>query len=221
MRRLDAMLLALQRWLRASPLFYRLAVGTRILLAVGFLPTGMVKVLGRRFTTMDPSTDLGGFFETLYRSGPWWTFLGLAQLVAGVLLLVPATRTLGALLFAPIIANIFVITLSYDFHGTPILTAGMVLAVLFLLAWDYDRLRPLAGAAPVRGDFPAHALGRPIERAVYLAGAVAGLGFFSAVRGLLAGWVPGSWNLYLLAAAAASLLVAIGIGLVRSARARA
>jgi uncharacterized membrane protein YphA (DoxX/SURF4 family) len=211
MQRLDRSLLALQRWLRRSPLFHRLAVGTRILLAVGFIPTGLVKLLGMRFTRIDTTTPLGGFFETLYQSGLYWKFLGASQLVAGVLLLIPRARTLGAALFAPIIANIFVITLSYDFRGTPVLTAQMMLAVLFLLAWDYDRLRPLAGAAPQPVELPEHHLG-PVERAVYVAGALTGLAFFTAVRGLMPTWVPPLW---LLGASAALALLAVAIGLTR------
>ena len=217
MKQLDLSLLALQRWLRKSPLFYRLAVGTRILLAVGFIPTGLVKLLGLRFTQMNPATPLGGLFETLYQSGLYWKFLGVSQIIAGVLLLVPAARTLGALLFAPIIANIFIITLSYDFHGTPVLTAQMVLAILFLLAWDYDRLRPLVGAAPRPADFPRHRLSS-VERAVYVGGALAGLAFFTAVRGL---FLPGASMLWLLGACAGCALLAVGIGLARALLGRA
>jgi hypothetical protein len=204
-------LLGLQRWLRASPLFYRLAVGTRILLAVAFVPTGLVKLLGMRFTRIDPTQGLGLFFETLYQSGLYWKFLGLSQMVAGVLLLIPRARTVGALLFAPIIANIVVITLSYDFRGTPILTAQMLLAVAFLLVWDWDRLRPIFGGEPRSVAFPEHRLGG-FERGVYVAGALAGFGFFSAVRGLLGERLPALW---LLAVAAGCALIAVGLGLAR------
>ena len=54
---------------RSSGLLYRFTLATRILLAVGFIPTGMVKLLGRRFTTMDPASDVGAFFEVMYQSG--------------------------------------------------------------------------------------------------------------------------------------------------------
>jgi hypothetical protein len=45
MRKLDRLLCASQRWVRARSLLYRLTLGTRLLLAVGFIPTGMVKLL--------------------------------------------------------------------------------------------------------------------------------------------------------------------------------
>ena len=41
-------------------------------------------------------------------------------------------------------ANIFVITISFDFPGTPIITGLMLLAGLLLLAWDWNRLRVVA-----------------------------------------------------------------------------
>ena len=62
-RHSDRLLSALQRWMRARPLLYRLTLGTRVLLAVGFIPTGMVKLPGRRFTTMSPESDIGNFFD--------------------------------------------------------------------------------------------------------------------------------------------------------------
>src|SRR6201986_3150313 len=128
MRNLDRLLCASQRWVRARPLLYRLTLGTRLLLAVGFIPTGMVKLLGRRFTLMSPESDIGLFFETLYRSGLYWHFLGLTQVAAGLLVLWNATATVGAMMFFGIMLNVFVITLSYDFRLTPVVTGLMLLA---------------------------------------------------------------------------------------------
>ena len=212
MRRLDGLICALQRRLRARPLLYRLTLGTRVLLAVGFIPTGMVKLLGQRFSFMSPETDIGGFFETLYRSGPYWRFLGLAQVLAGLLVLWPRTATLGACLFSGVIFNVFVITLSYDFHFTPVVTGLMLLAALYLLVWDYHRLRALLGLAeeveaPL-AELAQHRLGGPVERAAYVAGALAGLGFFGATRGL----VPAAWSRWLLLGCLVSFVTALALG---------
>lgn len=125
------------RWLRAFTVF------TRVVLALGFLPSGLTKVLGNRFTVLGVDDPVGFFFEALYRSGFYWNFLGLCQLAAALLLLVPRTATLGALLYFPIILNIFVLTLSMHFTGTPFITGLMLLADLYLLCWDYDRLKCL------------------------------------------------------------------------------
>ena len=188
MDRLDRYLSAAQRWARARPLLYRLTLGTRVLLAVGFIPTGMVKLLGGRFTNMSPESAIGGFFETLYQSGPYWRFLGLAQVVAGLLVLSRTTATLGALAFFAIMLNVFVITLSYDFHFTPVVTGLMLLATLYLLLWDYDRLRGLFGldveTEATNAQITRPRLSGALERGAYVAGLVAGLGFFGAMRGL-------------------------------------
>jgi hypothetical protein len=50
---------------------------------------------------------------------------------------------LGAIFYFVIILNIFIITIAFDFHGTPIITGLMLLAGLFLLIWDIEALLPL------------------------------------------------------------------------------
>ena len=124
---------------------------TRILLAAGFIPTGLVKLLGHRFTQVSTDDPIGLFFEVMYQTGLYWHFIGFCQIAAGSLLLWRRTATLGAILYFPTILNIFVITVSLGFRGTPIITGLMVLACLYLLCWDGDRLRTLL---PVVGDDP-------------------------------------------------------------------
>ena len=212
--RLDRLAGALQRWVRSRPVLYRLTLGTRVLLAVGFIPTGAVKLLGRRFTTMSPESDIGLFFETLYRSGPYWRFLGLAQVLAGLLVLSRTTATLGALAFFTIMLNVFFITISYDFRGTPVVTGLMLLATVYLLLWDYDRVRPLLGlGAEGAPELPsAPRLSGRLERGAYIAGLACGLALFSALRGLL---IPQRWSMWLVLGCLLSLLVALWCGLFR------
>jgi hypothetical protein len=52
----------------------------------------------------------------------------------------PRTSLLGALMYFPIIVNICVLTYDTRFDGNRGVTM-MVLASLFLLIWDYDRLK--------------------------------------------------------------------------------
>jgi uncharacterized membrane protein YphA (DoxX/SURF4 family) len=118
-------------------------VVTRILLALGFVPSGLTKVLGNRFTILGIDNPVGFFFEAMYRTGFYWRFLGLCQLAAALLLLIPRTATVGALVYFPLILNIFVITVALDFRGTPFITGLMLLANIYLLCWDYDKLKPL------------------------------------------------------------------------------
>lgn len=114
---------------------------TRILLAIGFLPSGWKKVAYQRFTILGIDDPVGFFFEALYRAGFYYRFIGIAQVTAAILLLIPRTALLGALLYFPIILNIFVITVSMQFRGTPFITGAMLLANVYLLCWDYNRIK--------------------------------------------------------------------------------
>jgi hypothetical protein len=117
---------------------------TRYLVGGAFVFASLVKIKGHRFTQMDGTVaghNPGHFFEMMYQSGLYWQFIGWAQLLAGLLLLTQRYALLGVLVYVPIIANIFVITVSYDFAGTPVITGLMLLAGLLLLAWDWNRLR--------------------------------------------------------------------------------
>jgi hypothetical protein len=60
-----------------------------------------------------------------------------------VLLLIPATSHIGAMMFLVIIVNIAVLTCSVGFAGTWLLTILMSLAGLWLFCWEYDRLKPI------------------------------------------------------------------------------
>lgn len=124
-------------------LFVFFTWATRILLFLAFLPSGLKKLLGERFTILGVETPVGFFFEGLYRTGFYWNFLGFMQLLAGVLLLMPRTTFLGAILYLPIIINIFIIVVSMNFTGTPIIAGLMLLANFYLLFWDYKKLKQI------------------------------------------------------------------------------
>jgi uncharacterized membrane protein YphA (DoxX/SURF4 family) len=128
---------------RANRWLLRFTWLTRILLALAFVPSGATKLLGNRFTLLDTDTPIGFFFEALYQTGFYWRFIGLAQLTAALLLLIPRTSTLGAVLYFPIILNVCLITWSLHFHGTVVITTLMLLGSLYLLCWDYDRWKRL------------------------------------------------------------------------------
>ena len=142
MLRYDALDRLHARVVRVRALQYFTAF-TRVLLAVSFLPSGMTKVLNHRFTSIPISEPVGFFFEAFYRSGVWYQFVGWAQLTAAVLLLLPRTASLGALLYFTIIVNIVLVTIGVGFTGTPVLTVMMALAALYLVCWEYDKWRAL------------------------------------------------------------------------------
>lgn len=120
---------------------------SRFLIGGAFVFASIIKIKGKRFTSIsganEPINSAWHFFETMYQSGLYWQFLGFSQFLAGALLMTQRYSLLGALLFLPISGNIFIITLSYYFALTPIITGMMFILNLLLLIWDWDRLKIL------------------------------------------------------------------------------
>ena len=129
---------------------------TRYLIGFAFIFASIVKLQGLRFTAEsgaeNPINSAWHFFETMYQSGLYWKFLGFGQLMAGLLLITQRYAKLGAIMFLPIIANVFVITISYEFSGTPIITGLMLFATILLLLWDWDSLKILINQKPTYSD---------------------------------------------------------------------
>lgn len=126
---------------------------TRYLIGATFVFASLIKIKGHRFTresgAENPINSAWHFFETMYQSGLYWKFIGFGQLIAGLFLMTQKYAKLGAVMFFPIIANIFVITLSYDFNYTPVITGLMLLANLLLLIWDWEELKILFNLTPI------------------------------------------------------------------------
>lgn len=121
--------------------FRYFAVFNRIALAAGFLPSGFVKIFGERFTDLSVNHPLGNYLEALFYTGYYYTFIGILQVTAAILLLIPRTATLGAVIYFPIILNICILSLAMRFDGSLVSSPLMVLANLYLLCWDYDKLK--------------------------------------------------------------------------------
>lgn len=115
----------------------------RVLMALTFIPPSIKKILHQPFTMLPDSNPVGHYFIALQDTGFYYEFIGWAQLTAAILLLIPRTSPLGAAIFLPIIANIAVLTSSVGFVGTWLITILMALAGTWLVAWEYDRLKPL------------------------------------------------------------------------------
>ncbi len=116
---------------------------TRVLLAIGFIPPSIAKIINQPFTSLPDSNPVGHYFNALYQTGFYYQFIGWGQLIAAILLLIPRTSHIGALMFLPIIVNIAVLTASVGFKGTWVITISMSLAAAYLTAWEYDRLKPI------------------------------------------------------------------------------
>ncbi|MDC8003934.1 DoxX family protein [Aureisphaera galaxeae] len=124
------------RWLWYFSIFCRLA------LAAGFIPAGLTKIMGERFASgLSVSHPMGQYLEALHHTGYYYTSIGIAQVLAAILLLIPRTVTLGALLYLPIILNICILSYTVRFDGSFVSAPLMLLANLYILFWNYDRIR--------------------------------------------------------------------------------
>ncbi len=119
------------------------AIFCRVALALGFLPSGFVKIMGERFTSLSVNHPMGHYLEALSYTGYYHTFIGVAQMTAAILLLIPRTAMLGALLYLPIITNICILSLAVRFDGSLVSSPLMLLANVFLICWDHYKLRPI------------------------------------------------------------------------------
>lgn len=115
----------------------------RYLIGFAFVPSGLTKLLGNRFTSIATSNPIGFFFEALYQTGIYWQFLGLMQVLAALLLMTQRFATIGNLIFLGIITNIFLITFSLQFQGTVYITFLLLFASLGLLLWDFPKWKSL------------------------------------------------------------------------------
>jgi uncharacterized membrane protein YphA (DoxX/SURF4 family) len=132
--------------------FHYFAVFCRIVLALGFIPSGFVKVMGERFASgLSVNHPLGHYLEALHQTDYYYTFIGVSQLIIALMLLIPRTALLGALMYFPIILNICILAYAVRFEGTRITTL-MLLANSYLLCWDYDRLKYILPFKQAKGD---------------------------------------------------------------------
>lgn len=175
--KLDALHAAVTRngWLQLFTAF------TRCLVALAFIPPSIPKILHRPFTVLPDSNPVGHYFNALYATGFYYEFIGWSQLTAAILLLIPRTSHIGALLFLPIIVNIAVLTTSVGFVGTWVITILMALAGAWIVAWEYDRLKPIifADRNAHAGSLGYRTLGIPI---FFCAGGVVMAWLWSMIR---------------------------------------
>lgn len=113
----------------------------RIILAYAFLFAGFVKVNGERFTSLSDNHPMGHYLEALFHTGYYYSFIGIMQMLAAILLLIPRTALLGALIYFPLILNICILSLAVRFDGSILTSPLMVMANFYLLCWDYHRLK--------------------------------------------------------------------------------
>ncbi|MFT3981629.1 MAG: hypothetical protein QM687_14235 [Ferruginibacter sp.] len=128
---------------RTNKWYHYFAVFCRLALAVAWSISGYVKISGERFAAgLSHNHPLGQYFDALLHTGYYYTFIGIGQIIIALLLLIPRTALLGAISSFPVSLNICVLTYSVRFEGTRMATF-LLLANLFLLCWDYERLKSI------------------------------------------------------------------------------
>lgn len=109
---------------------------------------GFDKIIPNQFSPMDPvkltqyigEASPGGFAWTfLGFSIPYEVFAGAAETLAATLLLFRRTRTLGALVGAAVLTNVFMLNLSFDIPVKQY-SGHLLLMCVFLAALDRQRL---------------------------------------------------------------------------------
>lgn len=128
-------------------LFWFIA-GVRVVVATVFIPSGILKLQGKRFSAICPEMYAGAFFCELQQTGMYWKFLGFCQLLTALLLFTQRYTVLSALLFFSICTNIFIFTLSVGMHSKAFFMVFMILAAVLLMYWDASRIKLLFNGSP-------------------------------------------------------------------------
>lgn len=115
----------------------------RILIGFGFLPAGLKKVLGERFTDAGNVGAFHEFLHAFWATGPLYRFVGIVQLTGALLLMTQRFAAIGAALLLPVLSVIAVFV--WSTAGVPtIATATLMLCgVIALLLWDLHKWRAL------------------------------------------------------------------------------
>lgn len=129
--------------LRLHPLCQWIIIHLRYVLGFAFIPSGLVKLVGERFTIISKDHPIGLFFDGLYQSGFYYNVIGGTQVFVAFLLMTQRFATLGALLYSCVIFNIWMITLSLSFKGTWVITSLMMFATIILLIFDWEKLKSI------------------------------------------------------------------------------
>ncbi|MBX7152618.1 DoxX family membrane protein [bacterium] len=76
-----------------------------------------------------------------YGLGFYARFIAYCQVIVGWLLLTQRFATLGAIMLFPLLLNIFMVTVSLEWRGTPYINFFLLILNGILLAYDFDKLK--------------------------------------------------------------------------------
>jgi hypothetical protein len=124
------------------------AINLRILIGFAFLPAALKKLLDQPFTDPANTGRFHDFLDAFRAAGWFYSFVGVCQLVAALLLFSQRFALLGALVALPIITAITAFCWSTQVYPTATVATLMWLGTVGLVVWDVERLRGVVGAAP-------------------------------------------------------------------------
>jgi hypothetical protein len=131
-----------------APLYKWFVLFIRLALASQMFEYGMTKVIPNQFrspsliTLIQPVGNLSLeslLWTSIGASPAYQIFLGCAEMLAGILLLLPKTAMLGALICLADMTQVFVFNMTYDI-GLKQISFHLMLLSVFLLAADFRRL---------------------------------------------------------------------------------
>jgi len=127
---------------------YYFIICLRIVAGTVFIPSGLLKIQGKRFSYFCPEMYSGTFFTELHQTGLYWNFLGFCQLLTAFLLFSQRYTVLAAIMFFSICTNIFIFTLSVGLNDKSIIMLFMMTIACLLIVWDWERIKVLFGISP-------------------------------------------------------------------------
>jgi len=131
-------------FLQIFTIYLRYLIGGAFVIAafgMGKVTAAKVNLMGSLDKPIQDLEPMQQFFKVMVDSGMYWQFIGWTQIIAGAMLMTQRFARLGAVIFFGLILNIFIITVAYQFTGTPVVTGLMLLAVTYLLVWDLRSLQ--------------------------------------------------------------------------------
>lgn len=128
---------------KKQPLLKTLYWIIRISMGITFILSGIRKMPGVKFTALSIDNPVGFYFEAMHETGFYWNFIGYFQIAIGILIFFNRFVIVSSLFMMPVTINIFLVSISLNMKGTPIITSMMLLGNLFLLLWHFKNYRTI------------------------------------------------------------------------------
>ena len=128
---------------RARRSLHLVVANLRIVIGFAFLPAGLKKLLGERFTDAGNVGPFHDFLHAFWATGPLYRFVGIVQLTGALLLMTQRFAAVGAALLLPVLSVIAVFVWSTAGVPTIATVTLMLCGVTALLLWDVHKWRSL------------------------------------------------------------------------------